>query len=77
MSRVAIKNLCWDAHLLSNTSWADVKDIEVVPRKMVEMIIKKCEEEINSCHKSAAAVAEASIIKRYAEKLLEQFEGDD
>lgn len=78
-SRVTIKELYWeiDRDTYASNVWNGYKDIEVIPRKIVEMIIKKCEKEILSDYKSVAAVAEASIIKRYAEELLEQFEGDE
>lgn len=49
---------------------------EIVPRKIVEMIIEKCEKDICTDYKADAAIAEASLIKRYAEELLEQFEED-
>jgi hypothetical protein len=41
------------------------------------MIIEKCEKDICDDHKSVPAVAEASLIKRYAEMLLEHFEEDN
>ena len=51
MSRVTIDNIQHDASGLDNMSWADITklyQIEVVPRKMVERIIEKCEEIIRS-----------------------------
>lgn len=78
MSRVAIKDLYWEISndTYASNVWDGYKDIEVVPRKIVEMIIEKCEKDICNDQKSVPAVAEASLIKRYAEELLEKFEDD-
>lgn len=50
MSRVTIKDLYWevqqdeqDSKVCDNYNWCEYKDIEIVPRKMVEMIIDYCE----------------------------------
>mgnify|MGYP007092191633 CR=1 FL=1 len=45
MNRVTIKELYWELDSdASNKSWDDAKEIEVVPRKMIEMIIERCKE---------------------------------
>ena len=51
-----------------------IKDIEIVPRKMVEMIIERCEEDSAQPFYHDCIIEEARDIKRYAEALLEQFE---
>ena len=45
MSRVTIKDLYWeiDQDTYANNVWNGYKDIEIVPRKIVEMIIDYCE----------------------------------
>ena len=56
-----------------------VADIEVVPRKMVEMIIKKCKDHASGPRPSDYIVGvsdEAGVIAKYAESLLKQFEED-
>lgn len=77
MSRVTIDNIQHDASGLDNMSWADITklyQIEVVPRKMVEMIIEKCEKDGVTYLSHVAN--EALDIKKYAESLLKQFEED-
>ena len=53
-----------------------VADIEVVPRKMVEMIIKECDSQISDFHHNPSIVNTATHIKDYANSLLKQFEED-
>lgn len=81
MSRVTINDICSDCDKQSFDEYWDIRGIEVVPRKMVEMIIKKCEEiqndnyhddEPHECGKCSAS----DEIKEYAESLLKQFEED-
>lgn len=83
MSRVTIDNIQHDASGLDNMSWAEITElyqIEVVPRKMVEMIIEKCKknEEALRPHYgdsySNGLDTAYMIIRDYAESLLEQFE---
>lgn len=79
MSRVTIDNIQHDASGLDNMSWADITklyQIEVVPRRMVEMIIERCIRDMCSASNDGAMCYEASCIKDYAESLLEQFEED-
>ena len=93
MSRVTIDNIQHDASGLDNMSWADITklyQIEVVPRKMVERIIEKCEEIIKKQEHVLESYAPDSYIrgnalavrlsamqlKEYAESLLKQFEED-
>lgn len=76
MSRVTIDNIQHDASGLDNMSWDEITklyQIEVVPRKMVEMIIEKCRQDIIKYNHDSE---EAACIKQYAESLLKQFEED-
>ena len=75
MSRVTIKELYGEDDYIIDYDEA-IKNIEIVPRKIVEMIIAECTKDICAEHKSDGAKAEASLIKRYAEELLEKFEAD-
>lgn len=90
MGRVTIKELYWeiDRDTYASNVWNGYKDIEVVPRKMVERIIEKCEEIIKKQEHvlesydpdsyisgNALAVRLSMMqLKEYAESLLEQFE---
>lgn len=82
MSRVTIDNIQHDASGLDNMSWADITklyQIEVVPRKMVEMIIAKCKDHTLVSYPSDYIIGvsnEADWIAKYAESLLKQFEED-
>ena len=80
MSRVTIKDLFWEISQdrYASNVWDGYKDIEVVPRKMVEMIIERCEGTINcACYsEDNMRVWEARDLKEYAESLLEKFEND-
>ena len=86
MSRVTIEELYHD---LGNVEkWSASKDIEVVPRKMVEMIIKRCEDAIRRqefimdfyasdsyiSSNAQAARVHTMQLKEYTESLLKQFE---
>ena len=64
------------APMLRNFIWDGCKDIEVVPRKMVEMIIERCVRDMCSASNDGAMCYEASCIKDYAESLLKRFEED-
>lgn len=79
MSRVSIKELYWELtdDKYSNNVWEKYKDIELVPRKMVEMIIEKCEEDSAQPFYHDCIIEEARDIKRYAKSLLKQFEEDN
>jgi len=74
MSSVKIKDIYYDGEV---DSCEKVKNIEVVPRKLVEMIIEQCKKDMCSAKNDGAMCYEASCIKDYAESLLEQFEEDD
>lgn len=77
MSRVTIDNIQHDASGLDNMSWADITklyQIEVVPRKIVEMIIERCSISEKLVNKTTAM--EVRDIRNYAESLLRQFEED-
>ena len=79
MSRVTIDNIQHDASGLDNMSWAEITElyqIEVVPRKMVEMIIERLKRNISSCKKDSYADFTLTDVLKYAESLLEQFEED-
>lgn len=76
MSSVKIKELYWEIERDNYASkvWDGYKDIEVVPRKMVEMIIERCltgEKLVNQ-----TTAMEVRDIRNYAESLLKQFEED-
>ena len=91
MSRVTIENLYNDFTVPRTEAreygenyeqYAKLAETEVVPRKMVEMIIKKCEEiqhdnyhddEPYECGEWSAS----DEIKEYAESLLKQFEEEE
>lgn len=81
MSRVTIDNIQHDASGLDNMSWADITklyQIEVVPRKMVEMIIANCsskESRFDFNGEDDKRDLMRDVIG-YAESLLEQFEED-
>lgn len=78
MSRVTIKELYWeineDEH--ADDVWEDYKDIEVVPRKTVEMIIEECKRNTITNYKYGNYCAGDNLthIGDYAESLLKQFE---
>lgn len=73
MSRVTIKELYWEINedKYASNVWDGYKDIEVVPRKMVEMIIEKCRQDVIKYNHDSE---EAACIEQYAESLLRQFE---
>ena len=52
-----------------------VSKIEIVPRKIVEMIIDKCFEHYDIYGEHSCAGMEALTIKEYAKDLLRKFEG--
>ena len=60
-----------------------IHHLEVVPRKVVEMIIKKCEKEKDELRPSCdvpfehGEITAYTNIREYAESLLKQFEEDD
>lgn len=56
--------------------WHKCMSTPIVPRKMVEMIIKKCHEDYVWYGGDSFAGKEALSILNYSIKLLEQFEGD-
>lgn len=75
MSRVTIKELYGEIDY-DEDDYIAIKDIEVVPRKIVEMIIAECNSQISDFKGNHGIVNTAIHIKRYAESLLEQFEED-
>lgn len=84
MNGVTINELAWDYR--HNTTGKDLKescDIEVVPRKIVEMIIEKCREQMREYiargeNDYTDGKYDAGFsIKQYAESLLKQFEEDE
>ena len=80
MSKVTAADVCdfseYDKHPLD---WQKAVDTPIVPRKMVEMIIKKCEEDSGEHYRIGNYCASLSVahIGNYAKDLLKQFEGDD
>ena len=86
MNGITIGNLCDDYSLtrvnatqygMSYEKYEACKEIEVVPRKMVEMIITRLERNISACAKDSYAKHSLENVKEYTESLLDQFEGDD
>lgn len=80
MSRVTIGDLVEDYRTdsIDVNALASVNKIEVVPRKMVELIIKRCEENWKIYGGYTDRGKEAFSIGIYAEQLLKQFEeGND
>lgn len=81
MSRVTIDNIQHDASGLDSMSWAEITklyQIEVVPRKMVEMIIANCsskESRFDFNGEDDKRDLMRDVIG-YAESLLKQFEED-
>ncbi len=78
MSKVSMKLLLYDLEQLSTSAFMDLPTVEIVPRKMVEMIIEKCDRDIeeyeDESHIYGAVRNEARNIKNYALSLLEKFE---
>lgn len=77
MSRVRIADVYSDYYAFVID---DVNTVEIVPRKIIEQIIKKCDydmERLNSQYSyECGVINEAERIKDYAESLLKQFEED-
>jgi len=78
MSRVIIKDLYRDMNNCNMSIWSKCANIEVVPRKMVEMIIEECKrnEIFNHAHGNYCAADNLQHIRECAESLLKQFEED-
>lgn len=81
MSRVTIDDLTGDYYNDHTDKSFEIIDVEIVPRKMVEMIIKDCEKRMEFygtlrmvCAEDKGAHNTAKSIKEYAESLLKQFE---
>ena len=74
MGRVTIDHLDFDFNHTEIEKHDDCSMIEVVPRKMVEMIIEKCKQDSAQPFYHDCIIEEARDIKRYAESLLKQFE---
>ena len=72
MNKVTIENIYFGVGL------NEILNVEIVPRKMVEMIIQKCDRDIKEFEGDSniygAVRAEAGNIKNYAFSLLEKFE---
>lgn len=84
MSSVTINELVWDfKHNTMQKELIESCYIEIVPRKIVEMIIEKCEEEKEELRPSCdvpfehGEITAYTNIREYAESLLKQFEEDD
>lgn len=81
MGRVTLKKIMIDMRRTAYPEFVDAAEIEVVPRKIVEKIIEQCNKDIKYYHLDApvhnAICNEAQVIKRYAEKLLREFEEDE
>lgn len=79
MSSVKIKDIYYDGEV---DSCEKVKNIEVVPRKMIELIIEKCNEIVVEFGQDPTNYANgrcnsARQLNDYAEWLLELFEEDE
>ena len=79
MSRVTILDLVSDYKDadIDMSTCKKSRDIQVIPRKMVEMIIEKCVRDESEPAYSNATQEEATDIRKYAESLLKQFEEDE
>ena len=89
MSRVTIEQIYSDftvprtaarEHGMNYEQYAKLAETEIVPRKMVEMIIEKCKDPVSGPKPSDYIVGisdEAELIAKYAESLLKQFEEDE
>lgn len=76
MSRVTLIDIYNERFNESSLKLSATADIEVVPRKIIEMIIKECNSQISDFHHNPSIVNTATHIKHYAESLLQQFEED-
>lgn len=84
MGKVTIKDIYWDLssdEMNHNFAWDGCKDIEVVPRKIVEMIIEKCERMMDFYSAdydfTRGKKWAYDEIRAYAESLLMEFEEDE
>ncbi len=78
MSRVTIETIDNIIHYEDAEEVRKLWDIEIVPRKMVEMIIEHCRE-YEAYNKSTGrfdVAAGVCFVSNYAESLLKQFEDD-
>lgn len=81
MSRVTIKDIHDD--MVYSANWSQIRDTEIVPRKIVEKIIAECDKTINEYEGCEVCTFEygvrdmAQTIKEIAESLLSKFEEDD
>lgn len=74
MSKVSIEDIYFGVGLNEK----EILNVEIVPRKMVEMIIERCNRDINTFNTDKSIpntiCYEAKSIKKYAERLLREFE---
>ena len=77
MSRVTIDDITGDYYNDHTDKSFAISDVEVVPRKIVEMIIAECNSQISDFHHNPSIVNTATHIKDYANSLLKQFEEAD
>lgn len=75
MSRVTIKKLYGEIDY-DEDDYIAIKDVKIVPRKMVEMIIERLKRNISACENDSYADFTLTDVLQYAESLLKQFEGD-
>ncbi len=76
MSSITVADLLEEPNVTQEDydKWAIVSSTEIVPRKMIEMIIEKCIRDESEPAYSDATQEEAADIRKYAEWLLKQFE---
>lgn len=74
MSRVTIDDITGDYYNDHTDKSIAISDVEVVPRKIVEMIIERCSIGEKLVNKTTAM--EVRDIRNYAESLLKKFEED-
>lgn len=76
MSRVTVGDLYSDLVNVETPfeDWKKARSVEVVPRKMVEMIMQDIRERKAYCEDGSYADFVLGLIHDYAESLLEQFE---
>ena len=84
-SRVTVGDLLWDCKnsaIISRGDVSKIEDVEIVPRKMVEIIIDKCNDEIDYCKQFEGneyydgKADGVGFIKNITKMLLKEFDDD-
>lgn len=79
MSHVTERELFNELFCAKGEEFSKIADIEIVPRRMVEMIIEECErnKKINYTYGNYCAADNLKYIVEYAKSLLKKFEGGE